>query len=637
MTTYYVRRTGSDAAAGTSAGAAWATIGKALGASGIASGDTVYIGAGIYRESVTVAMTSATVETKVVGDITGQYTGDAGEIVWTNYTTSDHVAAVTTAPLILSARDYLTFQNITFVSGSTAPCINAASGSTNINFSVCTFLSYVSGNGISFTNAYGVSGTLSIDRCIFFVLRGIGINITLASGSGADYDVNTTIKNCLVMGAVTGASSGIVVTSSGTSANYGGGVDILNCTIISAGTGVTTTTARISLTYPCTLNNCIIMANTGIVANTSGQLIENYNFLFANTLRTNVTAGAQSISDNTTVPLFDVGQSFLYGKPPLPFMSPYLAGELMCLGNNGSEPSYDLFNRPRPGTQQAHLSNGTASAGGAKTLTDSGKTWGTNAFAGCCVKIMSGTGSGQVKTIASNTATVLTVDGNWNTQPSTDSVYMIFEGELVSSGTATAGGASTLTDGNAAWGTNSWQGYTLNITGGTGSGQTATIASNTGTVLTRTGTWSVNPDNTSTYQIYRGASITAVNKLPGAISVTDGGQKNTGTVRTGSNSMAIMGPGFNEFQFPVDTTSTTITVYTYWDSAYSGTKPSMTVTNGGECGVSDATATATGSPGAWEQLSLNFTPTSAGIVTIRLVSSSTTNDSMTYWDDFAVA
>ena len=46
MTTYYVRATGSDGAAGTSAGTAWLTIGKALGAAGIASGDTVYVGAG---------------------------------------------------------------------------------------------------------------------------------------------------------------------------------------------------------------------------------------------------------------------------------------------------------------------------------------------------------------------------------------------------------------------------------------------------------------------------------------------------------------------------------------------------------------------------------------------------------------
>jgi hypothetical protein len=41
MATYYLRTTGSDGAAGTSVGTAWATFGKALGAAGIASGDTL--------------------------------------------------------------------------------------------------------------------------------------------------------------------------------------------------------------------------------------------------------------------------------------------------------------------------------------------------------------------------------------------------------------------------------------------------------------------------------------------------------------------------------------------------------------------------------------------------------------------
>ena len=50
-TTYYVRVSGDDGDDGLSPAAAWATIGKALGASGISSGDTVYIGAGVYREN----------------------------------------------------------------------------------------------------------------------------------------------------------------------------------------------------------------------------------------------------------------------------------------------------------------------------------------------------------------------------------------------------------------------------------------------------------------------------------------------------------------------------------------------------------------------------------------------------------
>jgi hypothetical protein len=62
----------------------------------------------------------------------------------------------------------------------------------------------------------------------------------------------------------------------------------------------------------------------------------------------------------------------------------------------------------------------------------------------------------------------------------------------------------------------------------------------------------------------------------------------------------------------------------------------MQVLNGTEAGMADATDTATGSSGAWEQLSLNFTPTSAGIVTIRLLSSDTNGGGKMFADDFEV-
>ena len=71
----------------------------------------------------------------------------------------------------------------------------------------------------------------------------------------------------------------------------------------------------------------------------------------------------------------------------------------------------------------------------------------------------------------------------------------------ISTGTATAGGASTLTNGAKSWATNMWANYQVRITGGTGKGQIRTIASNTGTVLTVSAAWTVNPDATSVYSI----------------------------------------------------------------------------------------------------------------------------------------
>lgn len=74
-------------------------------------------------------------------------------------------------------------------------------------------------------------------------------------------------------------------------------------------------------------------------------------------------------------------------------------------------------------------------------------------------------------------------------------------GESYATGTATAGGASTLTNSGKAWTTNQWTNYQIRITAGTGIGQVRTIASNTGTVITTSAAWTTQPDATSQYII----------------------------------------------------------------------------------------------------------------------------------------
>jgi hypothetical protein len=77
------------------------------------------------------------------------------------------------------------------------------------------------------------------------------------------------------------------------------------------------------------------------------------------------------------------------------------------------------------GVDYAAFATGTATAGGASTLTNSAKTWTTNQWANSQVRIVSGTGAGQIRTIASNTGTVLTTSAAWTTQPDATSVYSI--------------------------------------------------------------------------------------------------------------------------------------------------------------------------------------------------------------------
>lgn len=68
---------------------------------------------------------------------------------------------------------------------------------------------------------------------------------------------------------------------------------------------------------------------------------------------------------------------------------------------------------------------GTATSGAATSLTDSTKSWATNRWANYNVRILHGTGRGQVRVISSNTATALTVQNAWDTNPDNTSIYAI--------------------------------------------------------------------------------------------------------------------------------------------------------------------------------------------------------------------
>lgn len=97
-----------------------------------------------------------------------------------------------------------------------------------------------------------------------------------------------------------------------------------------------------------------------------------------------------------------------------------ITGLAATLGTDGRL----IHSTPRINNDYVTFSNGTATAGAATTLTDSSKTWAVNQWTEYQVRIVSGTGAGQVRRIASNTATALTVSG-WNTNPDATSVYVI--------------------------------------------------------------------------------------------------------------------------------------------------------------------------------------------------------------------
>lgn len=76
-------------------------------------------------------------------------------------------------------------------------------------------------------------------------------------------------------------------------------------------------------------------------------------------------------------------------------------------------PSYDIF------------ASGTTSSATVNTLSNSSKSWTTNQWSNYQVRIIEGTGIGQVRTISSNTGTQLTVSQNWTVTPDITSKYVI--------------------------------------------------------------------------------------------------------------------------------------------------------------------------------------------------------------------
>lgn len=132
---------------------------------------------------------------------------------------------------------------------------------------------------------------------------------------------------------------------------------------------------------------------------------------------------------------------------------------------------------------------------------------------------------------------------------------------------------------------------------------------------------------------------TAGSQLPavGALERGNSWGKETTTVRTGTTALSITGPGYQDFEVPVDAVATTFSIYGRYDSTYTGPRPQFFVLNGAECGVGDQTSPPVVNANAWEQLSVTFTPTSKGIVTLRVVSFDVNGGGKAFFDDFAIA
>jgi hypothetical protein len=133
MPTYYVRADGNNSNAGTGIAStqAWQTISKALGATGITGGDTVYIAPGVYRESVTVSFSSTASTTYIIGDPRAEiFPNIAPSPVRVScYTSGDNVNVVdTNYNITATGKSNISFKNLWLESFNTSIGLSSCNG-----------------------------------------------------------------------------------------------------------------------------------------------------------------------------------------------------------------------------------------------------------------------------------------------------------------------------------------------------------------------------------------------------------------------------------------------------------------------------------------------------------------------------
>lgn len=129
--------------------------------------------------------------------------------------------------------------------------------------------------------------------------------------------------------------------------------------------------------------------------------------------------------------------------------------------------------------------------------------------------------------------------------------------------------------------------------------------------------------------------VTAAKNSWGAMQIADV-ERETGTVHAGSVSMVLHDAGRHQIWVPVTATSTTISVYVYREANYAGTNPQMIVKQPGQA---DDITTDANAASQWNLLTTTLTPAAnPPYVVVELVSNNTNgaNDKV-FFDDLVVS
>lgn len=352
MTIRYVGVGGSNSNDGLS----WATRKLTLNGvedSPVAAGDTVYVGAGTYRESLTVDVSGGSGSPiTYIGDEDGSHTDGVGGAI--RVTGSNDDTTVTRASCITdTSHNYRTFRGFHFDSTSSV-AVNLQNPQNWI-IEQCAFHAVVGGVQIQGASQL----TCTVRRCLFIALSGNGV---IFSHSANLSDIGHVVENCILIG-MPGATAALI------SFSMIGGGTVRNNSLCGAPIGIRVPVTLTSGQVITANNNIITACVTGMSAATLGNLVEDYNNVsLCSTARANVNTGAnsQAYPILLAMPLLTMGIHV-----PIPFaLDP--ASALQAIAGTGVA-TLDLYGDTRSSPSawgaveqdgDAYLTEGAAPTGG---------------------------------------------------------------------------------------------------------------------------------------------------------------------------------------------------------------------------------------------------------------------------------